>query len=529
MSLVRKIPGRNADGDRSDGPEFGLPTVDLSERDVLPELLEQFPADRLFSERVLPLETNGHTVVVAVADPLNLRAIETLSAETGFFLEPVVAPADQIMQKLNQLLGVGGGTVGGLMALSSEAHDLFDAASSDLEDESQASAVVKLVNEILLEAVRQRASDVHIEPREEALDVRYRIDGVLREQSMPTEVHRFRSAIVSRLKIMAKLNIAERRLPQDGRMKLRLAEDDVDVRVSVIPMTHGEGVVMRLLNQSQTAVTLAAVEFPKELLGLWNNLIRRPHGMVLVTGPTGSGKTTTLYSSLAEVRSADTKIITVEDPVEYDLPGISQIQVQTPIGLTFAAGLRSVLRHDPDVVLIGEIRDQETAASAVQASLTGHLVLSTLHTNDAAGAFTRLVDMGVEPYLVASTVECVLAQRLVRRLCPHCREAVVFNREDLPIDFPVRSKHTLYRPGRCRECEQTGYRGRIALFELLRTDAEIRRLCAAMAPTSELRAYARSNEMKSLRQSGWQRVIDGLTSIEEVLRVCSNDDENEHT
>jgi general secretion pathway protein E/type IV pilus assembly protein PilB len=376
------------------------------------------------------------------------------------------------------------------------------------------------VNELILEAVEQRASDVHIEPEEDDLTVRYRVDGMLRLQPMPPEIQRFRAAIVSRLKIMAKLNIAEKRLPQDGRIRLTVRGRDIDVRVSVIPMVHGEGVVMRLLDRSRSALSLDTVQFPIQIRQAWDELIRRPHGLLLVTGPTGSGKTTTLYSSLCEIRRPDLKIITVEDPVEYNLKSISQIQVQSQIGLTFAAGLRSILRHDPDVVLIGEVRDSETATSAIQASLTGHLVLSTIHTNDAASAFTRLVDMGVEPYLVSSTLEGVLAQRLVRRLCNACRTASKPTLDQLPPDLPLADSDVLYTATGCRECHHSGYRGRVAIFELLTNNSRIRRLCMDQAPAGEIRQVAIENGMQTLRQMAWQRVLAGETSLEELIRVC---------
>ena len=494
--------------------QFGMQFLDLEDFQVDHELVCSFPVQELFRESVLPLDRDGQRVRVAIADPFNLEALDALTSKSGFFLEAVLSRIEQIDQKLKESLGVGGGTVSDL-----------EASDNEISDESQASSVVKLVNEILLEAVKQRASDVHIEPEEDSLEVRYRVDGILRLQPMPPEINRFRAAIVSRLKIMAKLNIAEKRLPQDGRIKLAIQGREVDVRVSVIPMLHGEGVVMRLLDKAGASISLNAVEFPDAMRDQWNELIRRSHGMVLVTGPTGSGKTTTLYSSLVEVRSPATKIITVEDPVEYNLKGISQIQVQNQIGLSFAAGLRSILRHDPDVVLIGEIRDAETATSAVQASLTGHLVLSTLHTNDASSAFTRLVDMGIEPYLVASTVEGVLAQRLVRRLCSSCRESYLPRPGELPEDMNYARGTLLYRAGACRDCHHTGYSGRVAIFELLKADRTIRQLCTQQAAASELRAHALQSGMISLRQCGWQRVTQGQTSVDEVLRVCSGNDD----
>ena len=504
---------------------FGMQFVDLEGLEIDQELVQCFAARDLFRECVLPLDREGQSVRVAIADPLNLEALDLLTSSSGLFVEAVLARADQIERKLKLALGVGGGTVSDLVAKSTDVTELLEASNDVIDDESQASSVVKLVNELLMEAVKQRASDVHIEPEENALAVRYRVDGILRLQPMPPEINRFQSAIINRLKIMAKLNIAEKRLPQDGRITLAIDGREMDVRISVIPMLYGEGVVMRLLDKSQSTISLDAIAFPGAIRNDWNRLIGRSHGMVLVTGPTGSGKTTTLYSSLVEIRSPERKIITVEEPIEYNLNGISQIQVQNQIGLSFAAGLRSILRHDPDVVLIGEIRDAETAVSAVQASLTGHLVLSTLHTNDAASAFTRLVDMGIEPYLVASTVEGVLAQRLVRKLCPNCRELYEPKADELPEELAYRPGMHLHRAVGCRDCHNTGYTGRVAMFELLNTDRKLRELCIQQAPSSELRAQALRNGMTSLMQSGCELVTQGTTSIDEVLRVCSDGDE----
>ena len=358
---------------------------------------------------------------------------------------------------------------------------------SELSEMAQEPSVIRLVNEILLEAIELRASDVHIESQQHGLDIRYRIDGVLHPQPAPPEISRFQAAIISRLKIMARLNIAERRLPQDGRIQLKVSGREVDVRVSVIPMIHGEGIVLRLLDKGSMEFALAKLGMEPDLYATFKELIRLPHGIILVTGPTGSGKTTTLYSALLEIRDPKTKIITTEDPVEYQLAGINQIQVHPKIGLTFANSLRSILRHDPDIILIGEIRDFETAEHAIQASLTGHLVFSTLHTNDAAGAYTRLVDMGVEPFLVSSTVEAVMAQRLVRTLCKECKEPYRPDKDQLPEDFPrdQLAGATLYRPVGCRACRGVGYRGRIGLYELLLTTEPIRQLAHDRASTWE--------------------------------------------
>jgi len=522
-AVIRKISSSNDNrlSVKELAIRYGMESVDLETFEVDPALLSLFPSQELFRESILPMSRCGQRVRVAVANPLNLESLDDLTSRSGLYLDPVLAPGEQIQRHLKNALGVGGGTVRELVAMSADdAEALRAAASDEIDDVSKASSVVKLVNELILEAVEQRASDVHIEPEEEDLSVRYRVDGMLRIQPMPPEIQRFRAAIVSRLKIMAKLNIAEKRLPQDGRIRLSVRGREIDVRLSIIPMLHGEGVVMRLLDKSRSALSLDSVQFPTNLRKSWDQLIRRPHGLLLVTGPTGSGKTTTLYSSLCEIRRPDLKIITVEDPVEYNLKQISQIQVQNQIGLTFAAGLRSILRHDPDVVLIGEIRDAETATSAIQASLTGHLVLSTIHTNDAPSAFTRLVDMGIEPYLVSSTVEGVLAQRLVRRLCPVCRTEHLPGRDELPPDLIRPENQNLFRAVGCRECDQTGYAGRVAIFELLINNSRIRRLCMEQAPASEIRAVAIQQGMQTLREINWQRVLDGQTSLEELVRVC---------
>jgi len=441
--------------------EFGMEYIDLKEVDVDIELLNQFPTSAIYRHSLLPLyRQNGH-VVVATDDPLNLEGIDELGTVSGLRLEPVLTRSNELELRIRELLGVGGDTINELVRQrSEEGIELLEEIEEDfgeLAEGAQAPSVIRLVNELLIEAVKLQTSDIHIEPFENSLRVRYRIDGMLRVQPVPAEINHFYSAIVTRLKIMSHLNIAEKRLPQDGRIKLRVSGREVDVRVSIIPMAHGEGVVMRLLDKARMTFDLKNVGMPPTISRRFKELIDLPHGIILVTGPTGSGKSTTLYSALNEIKSPSTKIITVEDPVEYQMDGISQIQVHSRIGLTFAAGLRSILRHDPDVVLIGEIRDGETAQAAIQASLTGHVVFSTLHTNDAPSAFTRIVDMGVEPYLVASTVEGVLAQRLVRRLCSHCKKKVPVDQADLPHDFPKDQTEFVYEPVGCRECGDTGY------------------------------------------------------------------------
>ncbi len=505
---------------------FYLDYVDLEGFEVNTELVNMFPAAVLFEHGYLPLSRSGKQVTIAVADPLTVEPIDELTAATGFFLRTVVSPAGQITRHLREVLGVGGGTVSDLVAQASGDDSFSDLSDSeaDVENDAGASAVIRFVNDLLGDAVQQRASDIHLEPVEDELAVRFRVDGLLQEQTVPPDIHPFRTAIISRLKIMARLNIAEKRLPQDGRIKLTVKAREIDVRVSMIPMIDGEGVVMRLLDKSGAVTDLSGVEFPAAMEHRWKNIISRPHGLILVTGPTGSGKTTTLYGSLSEISSPNTKIITVEDPVEYNLRGINQIQVQEKIGLDFAAGLRSILRHDPDIVLIGEIRDSETANSAIQASMTGHLVLSTLHTNDAPSAMTRLIDLGVEPYLVASTVEAVLAQRLIRRLCVHCKEQYL--PDTTATEYGLHSDQPVYRAVGCRDCNGTGYRGRIGVFELMTVDRQVRDLCSRKASADELRAAAVSAGMSPLLESGLDRVRQGHSSLDEVLRVCSSDEES---
>ncbi|MDZ4688331.1 MAG: GspE/PulE family protein [Planctomycetaceae bacterium] len=507
--------------------ELGMRFVEVKKEQIDRDLLMQFPTTAVFRYSLLPLQRRNGSVVVACSDPFNLESLEELSAVSGFHLEPVLASRVDVIEMIKDHLGVGGDTLNELVAQRAadgiELLSDISADDGDLEQMAEAASVIKLVNELLVEACEQGASDVHIEPKEGGLTVRYRVDGVLRVQPVPESIAHFYLAIVTRLKIMSKLNIAEKRVPQDGRIKLKVAGREIDVRVSIIPMINGEGVVLRLLDKGRMVFNLASVGMPPEMAKTFNELISMPHGIVLVTGPTGSGKSTTLYSALSEIKDPSIKIITVEDPVEYHTAGISQIQVHPKVGLTFAAGLRSILRHDPDVILIGEIRDGETAESAIQASLTGHLVFSTLHTNDAPGAFTRLVDMGVEPYLVASTVEGVLAQRLVRVLCKRCKEKYHPEPGVLPPDFPDQNPEFLYRAVGCRECRDTGYSGRKAIFELLRMDAEIGRMCVARSSSNEIRDYALKQGMMTLRQSGFSRVLEGMTCLDEVMRITKRD------
>jgi general secretion pathway protein E/type IV pilus assembly protein PilB len=516
------------------GATLGMAMVDLTKTKIDPAALEKFPLNLVHRYELFPIAVEDGSLIVAVGNPFDLHALDAVSAATGRSVVPVVALPGELAKLIKTHLGVGAETIDGLLAQTEDRDsggvEVLEELEWDRSEDSemaQEASVVRLVNEILGEAVEARASDIHIEAQAEGMKVRYRIDGVLQTQPMPPEINRFQSAIISRLKIMSRLNIAEKRVPQDGRIKLKVLGREIDIRLSIIPMLHGEGIVMRVLDKDRLAFSLRGIGMQEEAYARFNHLISLPHGIILVTGPTGSGKTTTLYSALNEIKSEDTKIITTEDPIEYQLGGINQIQVHTKVGLTFAASLRAILRHDPDICLIGEIRDFETAENAVQAALTGHLVFSTLHTNDAASAFMRLVDMGVEPFLVCSTVEGVMAQRLVRTLCEECRESVELQEGDVPADFPVAECRKIggkiSRAVGCRHCRNTGYSGRIGIYELLEANDEIRALAQERTPTNLLKKAAVRAGMQTLRQDGWQKVLSGKTTVEEVLRVTKAD------
>ncbi len=519
-----------ADALRALAEEAGLDFVDLREYEVDLTALKGFPQKLIYRHGLFPIGRDNGSIIVATSDPLDLYPLDEASAATSKHLIPVVAERGEIARLVKRHMGVGSETVEGLVAAAEEESGVelledIESDGSELSEMAQEASVVRLVNEILLEAIDSRASDIHIESQSDGLVVRYRIDGILHPQPVPPEINRFQAAIISRLKIMSRLNIAEKRLPQDGRIKLRVQGREVDIRVSVIPMIHGEGLVMRVLDKGNMVFDLRGLGMAEEIYKTYHDLIRMPHGIILVTGPTGSGKTTTLYSSLMEIRGPDNKIITTEDPVEYQLDGINQIQVHPKIGLTFAASLRAILRHDPDVVLVGEIRDFETAENAIQASLTGHLVFSTLHTNDAAGAYTRMIDMGVEPFLVASTVEAVMAQRLIRRLCPGCKTPYKPTRSDLPPDFPWEDldDRPLYRSGGCRACRNVGYTGRFGIYELLVTTEPVRQLAHDRASSWEIRKAALAEGMRPLRMDAWDKAMVGQTSVEEVVRLTKGD------
>jgi general secretion pathway protein E/type IV pilus assembly protein PilB len=503
--------------------EYGLGYTTLEDVEPDRQLLSLFPARILLKEELLPLKRTNGSVEVATSRLFATQGFDALKTLTGLNLKPILSTSEAIQREIKKRLGVGADTIGTLeeekgitvVDENAEGNNLDDGA----EDEA---SIIRFVNQVLKDAIELRASDIHLEPFEDEFKIRYRIDGELQEVPVPGQLKQFQPAIVSRVKILSHLNIAEKRLPQDGRIKVRIDNAEVDIRVSVIPMLHGEAVVMRLLRQNSTLRGLKDIGMNQRELEHFQHVLQLPHGIILVTGPTGSGKTSTLYTALNEINDAVRKIITVEDPVEYQLKGVNQIQVNEKSGLTFARGLRSILRHDPDVILIGEIRDAETAQIAVQASLTGHLVFSTLHTNDAPGALTRLVDMGVEPYLVASSLEAVLAQRLVRVLCKHCKQPDDSARaQQFKIKLGIPADKIIFKSVGCRECRNTGFFGRHAIFEWMDTDEEIRQLILKSASTDQIRAAARKGGMRTLAEDGWRMVANGVTTVEEVLSVTT--------
>jgi type II secretion system protein E len=515
--LIRLGYCSEAEVQRAFAESLGLSILDGSTRPD-PEALTLIPASLAQKHSAVPIRReNGH-LVVALADPANLTALDDFRLASGLHIQPAYADRETI----GRLLGDGYAEE---EEHSIEAvHDEGDNVA-ELQRLAREALVVRLVTNIFREAVRTRASDIHIEAFEDRCQVRYRVDGVLHEQ--PSPPFRLMPAIVSRIKILADLDIAERRLPQDGRIKTHILGHEIDIRVSILPTLHGEAVVMRLLDQSSIQLSLEDLGFTPQQLAVWERGIRRPHGMILVTGPTGSGKTTTLYASLRRIFSPEKKIITVEDPVEYQMSGVNQMQVRERIGLTFSRGLRSIVRQDPDIIMVGEIRDKETMEIAVHAALTGHLLLSTLHTNDAAGAVSRLLDMGLEPFLAASSLECIMAQRLSRQVCPDCSEE-----QEPPHEMLlVMEKEIGYAPPTkqrrgvgCNTCRFTGFSGRLGLFEILPITEGVRQLILDHESAGKIKALAIEQGMRTLRQDGWAKVLAGQTTIEEVIRVSTEDE-----
>ena len=503
--------------------QLGLDFIDLTEATIDASAVATVPERTARQHNCIPIAFEDNSrLVLAMADPANVVAVDDIRAMTKRDVRTVVATKADVVAAINRHYRLDRTAE----TLAEEAADQLAPEAQSLDDvEAQSSAedapIIKLVNLLITQAVNDRASDIHIEPGEKSLKVRYRIDGVLHEVMSPPKS--VQAGITSRLKIMADINIAERRIPQDGRIGLKVQNKAIDIRVATLPTVYGEKLVLRLLDKSSVMLQLSDLGFQPQNLQRFQESFKKPYGMLLVTGPTGSGKSTTLYATLNILNQPHVNIITVEDPVEYRLGGVNQVQTNNKAGLTFAAALRSILRSDPDIILIGEIRDKETAQIAVESALTGHLVLSTLHTNDAPSALTRLIDMGIEPFLVASSLDCVVAQRLARKLCPKCKETYVPSEEELRaarFDFdPEEELPTLYRGVGCSSCGKTGYKGRFAVHEVMTISEDIERLAAERASAEEISKVARAQGMLTLRQDGMEKVRQGMTSIEEILRV----------
>ena len=505
-----------------------VPYLRLTESAIARDVLEALPAKAVFQYKVFPWKFENGVLRVVTCDPFAPGLVDALRLASNRRVRLALSPAADIEAATKKFYGVGADTLERMIQ-----DDRIEVApeetmlKEDLSDLDQEASVVKFVNQIIWEAYQDRSTDIHLEPQEMDLRIRYRIDGVLHQTPVPPQLKRFQSAIISRIKVMAGMDIAEKRLPQDGRISLRIRGEELDVRVSTMPTVYGESVSLRLLTRSSGLLGMDKLGLAPRDEEVLVTLINKPHGILLVTGPTGSGKSTSLYAWLHTINTIDLRIITVEDPIEYQMAGVNQVQVKPEIGMTFAVGLRHILRQDPDVIMVGEIRDKETAEIAIRAALTGHLVFSTLHTNDAAGAVTRLLDMGIEPFLVASSVEGLVAQRLVRRLCPRCKRPATMEHSFLQrVGFPLDrlSEGTIHEPVGCEECRGTGFRGRTGIYEIIIISDHIRPLIISRASSNQIKAEALRHGMRTLRDDGWTKVLAGVTTVEEVLRVSEEDE-----
>jgi len=485
---------------------------------AVPEnVIKAVPAKFVWHYKFMPLKIEGKSLTIAISDPLAVWPMEDLKLHLGYDVERVLATEDEVLLAIRRYYAVGAETVEEIMTQTNviaEQQKVRQEEVADLEKSAEDASVIKLVNQILSEAITARATDIHIEPFRNKVRVRFRIDGVLYDMGLPQDVRYLQLSIVSRIKILANLNVVERRLPQDGRAIIKVGDKQVDLRISIIPSIYGENVVVRILPM-HLLFNLEELGLPSDYLNKLDELMKKPHGIIFLTGPTGSGKTTTLYACLSKLNKDAVKIITIEDPIEYELIGIMQLQIKPEIGFTFAAALRSILRHDPDIMMIGEVRDLETAELSIRTSLTGHLIFSTLHTNDACSGATRLLDIGIEPYLVASSVNAFISQRLVRMICPDCKEEVK-EKEYLPSLF---KKMKIYQGRGCNKCKNIGYRGRSAIYEILFIDEAIQDLIVNKASASAIRKKAQESGFKTLRDAGIEKIAKGVTTPEEVLRV----------
>ncbi len=511
--------------------QLGIPFEPLTDFHVDRAVIEAVPARLVNLYEVVPLSRKGQTLRVAMRDPLDVHVIDELRLHLKMEIDPVFATLKDIRETIKRFYGIGADTMEGMIEEEAQTPEIsigeIRAEVDNIEDLAQDASIVKFVNQIMLEAIDDRATDIHFEPLEERMRIRYRVDGLLSEASVPTTVSRYQSAIISRLKIMADMNIAERRLPQDGKIKIKKGESDYDLRVSTVPTPYGESVVLRILSRDSEFITLEKLGFDQHHARILRQMIHKPHGVILVSGPTGSGKSTTLYAALNEINTIDKKILTIEEPIEYRINGVTQVQVNPAIGLTFARLLRTFLRQDPDIIMVGETRDLETAEITIRTALTGHLVFTTIHTNDACSVVTRLLDMGIEPFLISSSVEGLLAQRLVRKLCPHCKKPYtpdpdLLRRVNVSGDDPA-GLH-LYKAGGCERCRYTGFLGRTAVYEIVQITEEFRRMIVERAPANILKRLAVKQGMQPLRHDGWAKCKAGLTTIDEVLRVTMEDE-----
>ncbi len=510
-----------------------LPFLRLKEIEIEEAALEKLPTKAVFQYNVIPLAVEDSCLKVATSDPFTPGLVDALRLASEMKIRLVLSPTEDIETTAKKFYGVGAETLDRMMKDGGlDLEDDENLLKQDLSELDQEASVVKFVNQIIWEAYKDRATDIHIEPMETDLRIRYRIDGVLHETPMPPQLKRFQSSVISRIKVMSNMDIAEKRLPQDGRISVRIKGAEIDVRVSTMPTVYGESVSLRLLMRGGGLVTMADLGLNEHDSALLKKMITRPHGILLVTGPTGSGKSTSLYAWLHTINSVDKRIMSAEDPIEYEMKGVNQVQMRPEIGLTFANTLRTFLRQDPDVIMVGEIRDKETAEIAIRAALTGHLVFSTIHTNDSASTVTRLLDMGIEPFLVASSVEGIVAQRLVRGLCSSCKAPIEHDKAFLAEHgFPIErlaAEGPIYEAVGCDECRGSGYKGRTGIFEILHVTDEIRPLVVAHVTAAEIKAKAlEQGSMRTLREDGWDKVLAGVTTIDEILRVTEDEEYEE--
>ncbi len=502
------------------GSALGLEIIDLETNQPTADALTKIPASAVYQYNVLPYRYDGHTMTIVVSDPFDTTPSDSLRLIANCPVKMALSTKEDVEKAVKKYYGVGADAIEKM--IDDDRYSVDDEFGTmtkiDVNEMGEEASIVRFVNQIIVEADRQGATDIHIEPQETELRIRYRIDGMLHKVDVPPQLNRLKAAIISRIKVMANLDIAEKRLPMDGRIGIKISGQDIDIRVSTMPAAYGESISLRLLAKSGSFVKMADLGFNERDFTVVDKIIHRPNGIFLVTGPTGSGKSTSLYSFLHEVNKIDVRIMTAEDPIEYHMAGINQVQMQADIGMTFARALRAFLRQDPDIIMVGEIRDRETAEIAINASLTGHMVFSTLHTNDAAGAFPRLIDMGVEPFLIASAVAGVMGQRLCRRLCPKCMKEEPLDMKYYTLNYAP-EKNTVFEPNGCDACSRTGYKGRRALFEVLEVDEDIEGAIVRRENATEIRNRSLAKGMKTLREDGWAKAFRGVTSVKEIMRV----------